>query len=403
MQQILQQLRSIGQRWPFAGPVVSILIALTLGWAASGGAGSDAVSPLAALPLLVAVGITASPWVLITGGATILVVSAHTMARGAALPLADLAVLALATGIAGAVQGRLGGLRRDTASAVEAQAQATAQIATQEALRRRAERILEARRGVFTPFAEEASRALAETQRLIGAMGDAWRQGDREQAEAIERRLRHMLRRHQAATQNLLDGEHLARGQELALRRSPVPLHTLARNLAQQLGAPAKAANITVVVEAPPDLSPAWGDPSRIERVVDTLIHNAWQATLERGSGGTITIAVTQEPSRLRWAVHDTGVGIEAETLRQLQHRCVRALLPGSEGEGIGGGLTLMALLVSAMGGDLTISSSGRNLGTTVEFTLPVADQPVAAPRPRATRPPVVTPPTIPAPPAPIT
>jgi signal transduction histidine kinase len=141
---------------------------------------------------------------------------------------------------------------------------------------------------------------------------------------------------------------------------------------------------VTVVVDAPPGLPAARVDPSQLELAVLNLAINARDAM---PGGGRLTIEVRfeellaargerlKEGRYVRLSVVDTGVGMDASTLR-------RAIEPFFStkglGKGTGLGLSMVHGLAAQSGGALMLSSA-PGIGTRAELWLPVADEAAAA------------------------
>jgi PAS domain S-box-containing protein len=135
---------------------------------------------------------------------------------------------------------------------------------------------------------------------------------------------------------------------------------------------------IRVAVDAPPGLAPARADPNQLELAILNLSINARDAM---PGGGTLTITAREEaltapeadlgPGRyVRIAVADTGIGMDADTVR-------RAVDPffstKGVGKGTGLGLSMVYGFAAQLGGALRLSSA-PGVGTTVELWLPVSD-----------------------------
>jgi signal transduction histidine kinase/CheY-like chemotaxis protein len=141
---------------------------------------------------------------------------------------------------------------------------------------------------------------------------------------------------------------------------------------------------ITVAVDAPSGLPAARVDPSQLELALLNLAINARDAM---PGGGRLTMEVSfeevhagrgdrlKEGRYVRIAVIDTGVGMDASTLR-------RAIEPFFStkglGKGTGLGLSMVHGLAAQSGGALMLSST-PGIGTRAELWLPVADEEAAA------------------------
>ncbi|MDQ1507495.1 MAG: two-component system, OmpR family, sensor kinase [Actinomycetota bacterium] len=147
-----------------------------------------------------------------------------------------------------------------------------------------------------------------------------------------------------------------------------------------------------IVVDAPEGLS-VIADPDRLLQVVSNLTGNALR---HGGPGVTVTLSARPEPARPQPArpdparpdparavtidVADTGPGIPAADLSHVFDRFYRgsAARRGVPG-GAGLGLAIVASLVEAMGGTISVSSRVGE-GTTFSIRLPAADAAPPAP-----------------------
>jgi signal transduction histidine kinase len=128
-----------------------------------------------------------------------------------------------------------------------------------------------------------------------------------------------------------------------------------------------------VVVEAPAGLS-AVADPDRLLQVVSNLIGNAMR---HGGAGVLVTLTASPVPSGgVVIDVADTGPGIAAGDLPRVFDRFYRgtAARRGAPG-GAGLGLAIVASLVEAMGGTVSVRSTPGE-GTTFSILLPAVVSP---------------------------
>jgi two-component system sensor histidine kinase BarA len=113
-------------------------------------------------------------------------------------------------------------------------------------------------------------------------------------------------------------------------------------------------------------------DPVRLGQVLCNLVNNALKFT----ESGSVVAEVTPDPSapdRIRFAVVDTGIGIEASKLETIFDAFSQAdQTTARRFGGTGLGLAIAKKLVAAMGGDLTVESH-VGTGSTFFFTLPTA------------------------------
>jgi signal transduction histidine kinase len=127
-----------------------------------------------------------------------------------------------------------------------------------------------------------------------------------------------------------------------------------------------------MVVNVPVSLPLLWVDRTLVSRALTNVIENAVQAMPE---GGRITIGATRDDARVKLTVTDTGVGMDAESVR-------RAFEPYFSTKTAGSGLGLVNARrnVELCGGTMDLESAPGK-GTSVTLTLPVdsASRPAAS------------------------
>ena len=115
------------------------------------------------------------------------------------------------------------------------------------------------------------------------------------------------------------------------------------------------------------------GDTERLKQVLTNLLDNAIKYTDRGGVSLQVVKADKNDPSSLKFAVIDTGIGIAPEMLERVFEPFVQ--VDGSSTRkygGIGLGLSIVQSLVKLMGGETGIEST-LFLGSTFWFTLPMA------------------------------
>jgi signal transduction histidine kinase/CHASE3 domain sensor protein len=114
-------------------------------------------------------------------------------------------------------------------------------------------------------------------------------------------------------------------------------------------------------------------DHQRLKQVLINLLSNGIKYNRV---GGTVTIAwVRDQPDQVTLKVRDTGAGIEPGKLNDLFTPFERLGAEQTRVEGTGLGLALSHRLVQAMGGNLTLESTGPD-GSTFTAQLPAAERP---------------------------
>lgn len=122
-----------------------------------------------------------------------------------------------------------------------------------------------------------------------------------------------------------------------------------------------------------PIAAPAFvfGDPLRLEQVIENLLINAAKYT---DVNGTITVRLCVTVAHAIITIKDTGVGIAQDHIASIFDLFAQASQGGtarSQG-GLGVGLHLAQQLVQAHGGDLTAASNGVGCGSTFTVRLPL-------------------------------
>lgn len=110
-------------------------------------------------------------------------------------------------------------------------------------------------------------------------------------------------------------------------------------------------------------------DPSKIERILNNLLTNAFSYTNE----GVIELGYDLTPSnRIRFFVKDTGTGI-SQAIKEQVFSNVKRINHGSQNpknHGLGLGLPICKSLTDLLGGKMNIETAA-GMGTTVCFTIP--------------------------------
>lgn len=123
-------------------------------------------------------------------------------------------------------------------------------------------------------------------------------------------------------------------------------------------------------LELPDDLPRVVADETHLRQALVNLLENAVKYSPD---GGRVALELEARGGRLRFLVHDEGIGIPAADQRRIFDRFVRLdpqLTGGISGTGLG--LPITRDFVARMGGSLTVSSlPGR--GSTFTVELPAA------------------------------
>lgn len=149
------------------------------------------------------------------------------------------------------------------------------------------------------------------------------------------------------------------------LRVEAVDPQALLEDVARAAEAEARAAGVTIVLDAGPATPPVAADRDLIGQALANVVANAIQAMPR---GGTVTLGARPAPAgRVAIRVSDEGEGIAPEDLDQI-FRLYYTTKPG--GSGIG--LSLVYRIVQMHDGDIDVDST-LGKGTAITVTLPGA------------------------------
>lgn len=169
---------------------------------------------------------------------------------------------------------------------------------------------------------------------------------------------------------DVLDFSKIESG-KLELHRVEIDPRTLIEDVAASMAVHASAKDLELIVEVDPRFpARVVGDPGRLRQVLTNLLSNAIKFTAQ---GEVLLHAEADAPAAgeivLRFAVHDTGSGIDAAHLSRLFLPFSQLHSPGAqERGGTGLGLSIVKRLVSMMGGEVGVDSSPGE-GSTFWFT----------------------------------
>lgn len=249
--------------------------------------------------------------------------------------------------------------------------------------------------------AEEASRLksefLANTSHelrtpLNGMIGflklilDGMADDPEEQQEFLEESLKsaeHLL----DIINDVLDLAKIEAG-KLQIDLSPVNLGEVLEQLQRSQATSASRKNLTFEIQMPQtrDAVILYTNYKRLYQVLLNLVGNAIKFTHEGGLTITtefirrkVTIQNQDCPGLMMMRVADTGIGVSLEKQDRLFQSFSQ--IDGSTTRRYGGtglGLAISQTLVSAMGGEVNFYSMGEGLGSTVTFTIPLFQEPIA-------------------------
>ncbi len=159
----------------------------------------------------------------------------------------------------------------------------------------------------------------------------------------------------------------------------PVALHACLRDALQPLLAIAHAKGLTLQARVQPGVpQELFCDELRLRQVLSNLVGNALKFT----SRGHVRVDVQRlgSPSRLRFAVTDTGAGMDEQQLQRLFRPYGQADATVAQRHGGSGlGLVISEQLVRLLGGDGIAVESSPGVGSCFRFEIDIGTTPAAA------------------------
>jgi signal transduction histidine kinase len=189
--------------------------------------------------------------------------------------------------------------------------------------------------------------------------------------ETIEQEARRLTR----MTSEFLNLARLESGRS-HIARVPVDMLNLVRECVQTVAPQANDRHIQLSMNI--GLAPTLiilGDREKLKQVLLNLLTNAIKYNREEGE---VIIAVTTEDTgkAIRVSVQDTGCGISEENLPHIFEKFYRVADTEGYTQGTGLGLAIAKRIVEAHGGTISVES-GRGVGSTFRFTLPIPPEKV--------------------------
>ncbi len=215
-------------------------------------------------------------------------------------------------------------------------------------------------------FVADASHELRTPLTTIRGFAELYRQGAMSDITLLMNRIEGESARMGLLVEDLLMLARLDAQRPLETR--PVDVLTLASDAVHDARAVAPERDITLRMLAGPGIPEVVGDDARLRQVLGNLVGNAVRHTPPDAS---IAICVGTTEKSVLLEVRDTGPGLSAEEAQHVFERFYRADSSRTrESGGSGLGLSIVAALVAAHGGTVTVDSTPGE-GATFRVELP--------------------------------
>jgi len=159
---------------------------------------------------------------------------------------------------------------------------------------------------------------------------------------------------------------------KLSVNPEPVDLHQIINEVINLQTASLQRKCLKLNLLFCPEIPIVYADTTKLKQVILNVISNSIKFT----DTGTISLITHLEHPQAIITIIDTGIGIDPQQQSKLFRPFV--MIDGSttrKFSGTGLGLAISKNFMKIMGGDITISSQGQGLGTTVEIILPLVGE----------------------------
>jgi signal transduction histidine kinase/CheY-like chemotaxis protein len=158
---------------------------------------------------------------------------------------------------------------------------------------------------------------------------------------------------------------------DISIRREPVDIAGLVREVVDANQPLAANKQQTISVSAPPNFVTLC-DTDRMREAIDNLVSNAIKYS---PIGGKISVVVSHDQNKTIIRIADQGAGLSPEDLGRLFGRFQRLSAKPTAGESSTGlGLSIVKRIIDMHGGQVTADSAGPGQGSTFTVTLPAAE-----------------------------
>ena len=125
------------------------------------------------------------------------------------------------------------------------------------------------------------------------------------------------------------------------------------------------------VIEKPDNIKKLTNDQTKLRQILFNMLSNAAKFTKK----GTVTLTITESGDDIKFAVIDTGIGMNEEQLGKVFEEFTQAESSTSKDYGgTGLGLPISKMMTEMMGGIMDVESE-EGKGTTFSITIPIEVQ----------------------------
>jgi len=223
-------------------------------------------------------------------------------------------------------------------------------------------------RNFVANVSHELKTPLTSVQGFAQAILDGTASTPAEQKQAAEVIYNESGRMHRMVL-DLLDLARLDAG-TADLKMTQVDMRALLDSITEKFSLQAQKNEITLVVDAPSNLTTLIADGDRLAQVFTNLVDNALRHT---SSGGQVIMQAHSTQTEMEVRVTDNGSGIPSDAIPHIFERFYQAdpSRPGGGKHGAGLGLAIVHEIVAAHSGRITVRSQ-EGLGTTFTVHLPL-------------------------------
>jgi signal transduction histidine kinase len=289
--------------------------------------------------------------------------------------------------VATGVIARIGARFRALALRLDESEQRAREIAEQERSARDAaerhqrelERVTESRARLLRGFTHDVKNPLGAADGYLALVEDRIYGEIPEKASGAIAKVRKSIHQALELIKTLLEIARAEAGQ-LEIRSMEVDVRDPVRDVVEAFAGQARAKDISIRSELPPEAVVAYTDGTRVRQIVGNLVSNAVKYT---PAGGRVVVrAATHSDAgqhgrrRVAVIVEDNGPGIPVEKVPALFKEFSR-FDPGAT-DGAGVGLAISQKIAEALGGKIAYDS-GEGGGSRFSLLLPIGDRRLAA------------------------